>query len=121
MENKILNEIEEFCQLKYQEIIFDSDICDWKQFTSTFDKRIIYRNQLVFLIEDEDDNCFGAFINSRIESLCSFDNENKYWNGENISDPEAFIFSLKSPGRDIGFQKFEILPNEETRSTIFKQ
>ena len=61
-----LNILEE-TKLEYEEVIFDSECCDWRQQNSTFDERIIGKQNLIFLIEDDKGNKFGGFISSKIE------------------------------------------------------
>ena len=68
------------------------------------------KNQLSFVIEDEQNNKFGGYLSATI---------NKTTNGggswiDNISDSNAFLFSLKSKGRLNGMMKFEIKNTSNT-------
>ena len=58
------------------------------------------KNDLIFIVEDTDGNKFGEYLHEKISGI-----------GERIGDSKAFLFSLKSPGRNIGFQKFEFRQN----------
>ena len=49
-----IEQIEEEVKLKFKEIVFDSNCCDWNWKTSTFDKHLIGKEKMVFLIEIED-------------------------------------------------------------------
>ena len=69
--------LNEWTETTFKEIIFDSDICDWNQCTSTFHQRIFNREQLVFIIEDEEGNVFGCFINAKIDKYKW--KENGHW------------------------------------------
>ena len=53
--------IEQFTQMKYQEIVFDSNMCEWKTKTSTFDDRILGKKNIAILLEEEKGNVFGLF------------------------------------------------------------
>ena len=84
-------------------ILFDSRIDSWRRHTSVFNSRIEGRSQLVFLVEDTNDNKFGYYLNTRIEP-------NRYdrWTA---TDKKTFLFSLQSNGRITGgngMMKFEI-------------
>ena len=55
------------------------------------------RSNLMFVIEDTNNNKFGGYISSTI-------NQYESW----ITDSKAFVFSLKSNGRLNGMKKFDI-------------
>ena len=61
--------------MKTNLILFDSDICDWKSRTSTFDKHIWNKNKIGILIENEYGNRYGGFIYSIINKYGTFNNE----------------------------------------------
>ena len=56
-------QLEKWTELKCSDIVFDSNIDDWSQGLSEFDRRIIGNKQLTFLIEDEDGEIFGGRSN----------------------------------------------------------
>ena len=60
------------------------------------------RSDLVFVVEDTNNNKFGGYITSTI---------NKY--DSSITDSNAFVFSLKSNGRLKGMKKFNIIKPEK--------
>ena len=93
-------QIEEWTNKKCSEILFDSDKDNWNQNTSVFDDRVQYKSNLIFVIEDTNNNKFGAFISASIQP-----------NGNYTTDYNSFLFSLKSNGRLNGMQKFEIQSN----------
>ncbi|BFU26113.1 trichohyalin, putative [Entamoeba histolytica] len=92
-----IEQIEEWTNRKVGNILFDSDKDDWKEDTSVFDKRIINKEHIIIIIEDEDGNKFGGYVNSKIDEVESC-----------INDSKSFIFSLKSNGRMKGMMKFDI-------------
>ena len=92
-----LKQIEKWSRTTFKEVIFDSETCDWKIGTSTFDKHIFNRKRLAFVIEDEIGNVFGSYVNSKINHLRY--KENDQWKGLRISDVKSFIFTLQSNGR----------------------
>ena len=103
-ENEIDNEwketkdlIEQWTEMKCDEVIFDSEFCNWKINTSTFDKHMFNKENIIFIIEDTEENIFGGYIKSKIISLRY--EENGIWLGDKIFDKNAFGFSIKSNGR----------------------
>ena len=96
--DKEVNKIEEWTNLKCEQIIFDSNIHNWKQKESKFDSLIFNKQNLIFLIETEDNIKFGGFISSKIDKIYS----KPKW--EKISDENAFIFTFK----DDKLMKFDI-------------
>ena len=61
-----VKQLEEWTGLECGEILFDSTVDDWAMRTSVFDERIIGRKQLIFLIEDEDGEKFGYYLNTEV-------------------------------------------------------
>ena len=92
-----IKEIEQLTFSEFGEVLFDSDFCNWDQNSSTFDSHIFGKEKVVFVIEDEDGNVFGCYINSminqRIDNIVAKDNENSNF------DNECILFSLNSNGR----------------------
>ncbi|BFU24413.1 trichohyalin, putative [Entamoeba histolytica] len=96
--NKVyIKQIEELTERRISNILFDSDIDDWNRNTSVFDQRIMNKEHLIIIIEDEDGNKFGGYVNSKIDEV------NDY-----INDSQSFVFSLESKGRIEGMKKFDI-------------
>ncbi|BFU23053.1 predicted protein [Entamoeba histolytica] len=89
-------QLEEWTNRKVRSILFDSNIDDWNKNTSVFDQRIINKEHIIIIIEDEDGNKFGGYVNSKIDKYCY------------INDSKSFVFSLKSNGRMKGMKKFDI-------------
>ena len=94
--NEYLNEVvkeehqkqlEEWTELKCSNILFDSNIDDWTEDTSVLNERIIRKKQIVFLIEDEDNEIFGYYFNTKIEQIYG------YWQQ---TDSKSFHFNLQS-------------------------
>ena len=82
-----IESIENWTNKKIISIVFDSDINNWNS-GREFSEYIIGKSNLLFMIDDVENNRFGGYINSRIT------NSDIY-----INDPNAFIFSLKSNRR----------------------
>ena len=78
-----IESIERWTNKKIISIVFDSDINNWNS-GREFSEYIIGKSNLLFMIDDVENNRFGGYINSRIT------NSDIY-----INDPDAFIFSLK--------------------------
>ena len=60
-------QLEEWTGVKCSNVIFDSNIDNWKQYESVFNERIIGKKQLVFLIESEDGDKFGYYSHDTID------------------------------------------------------
>ncbi|BFU24451.1 trichohyalin, putative [Entamoeba histolytica] len=94
MEEVFINQIEEWTEKRINNILFDSDKDNWNIDTSVFDQRIINKEHIIIIIEDEDGNKFGGYVNSKVDYF--------------ISDSQSFVFSLESNGRMKGMKKFDI-------------
>ena len=79
------------------DIIFDSTIDDWNVNTSLFDTQIMNKSNVCIILEDENGNIFGGYINERIGKYESY-----------INDGNAFVFSLQSTNPNQEMMKFEI-------------
>ena len=88
-----MKQLEEWTGMEFKQTIFDGEIDEWKTCRSRFDERLMNKEKLIILIEDEKGNVFGGFINStRMEP---YRVENDGWKGEKIIDPDAFLFILR--------------------------
>ena len=56
-----------------KDIVFDSDVHDWSLNTSELNERIIGKKQIVFLIEDENGEIFGHYLDPELEEDMIFD------------------------------------------------
>ncbi|BFU25178.1 trichohyalin, putative [Entamoeba histolytica] len=92
-----MQQLEEWTERRINNILFDSDIDDWNKNTSVFDQRIMNKEHIIIIIEDEEGNKFGGYVNSKIDKI------NDY-----INDSKSFVFSLESKGRIEGMKKFDI-------------
>ena len=79
------NQIEAWTKMKMKDIVFDSTIHKWKKDESEFDKLILNKENLLFLIQTDDNIKFGGFISSKIYKY------NPYF----IYDEKAFVFTFK--------------------------
>ena len=83
-------QLEEWTGLKCTDIVFDSNVDNWSAYTSVLNDRIIGKKQLVFLIEDEDGEKFGYYLNTEVVE--KYDDWIK-------TDYKSFEFNLVSNGR----------------------
>ncbi|BFU22335.1 trichohyalin, putative [Entamoeba histolytica] len=97
MEEVYIKQIEEWTEKRINNILFDSDKDDWSKNTSVFEERIMNKEHIIIIIEDEEGNKFGGYVNSKIDKI------NDY-----INDSKSFVFSLESNGRIEGMMKFDI-------------
>ncbi|BFU23980.1 TLD, putative [Entamoeba histolytica] len=89
-------QIEEWTEKRIYNILFDSDKDDWNRNTSVFGERVMNKEHIIIIIEDEDGNKFGGYVNSKIGT------------GEWIYDSKSFVFSLETKERMKGMKKFDI-------------
>ncbi|BFU21668.1 trichohyalin, putative [Entamoeba histolytica] len=94
-----IKQIEELTERRINNTLFDSDIDDWNINTSVIDQRIMNKEHIIIIIEDEEGNKFGGYVNSKIDKV-----------GGYINDSKSFLFSLVSNGRMEGMKKFDIKP-----------
>ncbi|BFU26611.1 trichohyalin, putative [Entamoeba histolytica] len=97
MDKVYIEQLEEWTNRKVGNILFDSDIDNWNKNTSVFDERIINNKHIIIIIEDEEGNKFGGYVNEKIDRV-----------GYDINDSKSFVFSLESKGRMKGMKKFDI-------------
>ena len=103
-----------------QDVIFDSYKDNWAMNTSTFDDKVKFRKELIFVIEDANNNKFGAYMSEQMKQ--NFEEPKMCGpigpDGKElpvpkldickVRDANSFLFSLKSNGRLNGMHKFEI-------------
>ncbi|BFU21979.1 trichohyalin, putative [Entamoeba histolytica] len=92
-----IKQLEEWTEKRISNILFDSDKDDWNYDTSVFGERVMNKEHIIIIIEDEEGNKFGGYINSKIDEV-----------GYYIYDSQSFVFSLESNGRIEGMKKFDI-------------
>ena len=83
--------------------MFDSNKDDWSQNTSVFGDKIFNKSNLIFIIEDTNNNKFGGYVSISV-------NKYNHW----FNDSNSFVFSLKSNGRINGMKKFNIVNTTNT-------
>ncbi|BFU20213.1 trichohyalin, putative [Entamoeba histolytica] len=75
--NKVhIKQIEELTERRISNILFDSDVDDWNRNTSVFEERIWNKEHIIIIIEDEEENKFGGYVNEKIdknERMMKFD------------------------------------------------
>ena len=107
-------QIEEWTRMKYNGIIFNSDVDNWSIYTSVFNKRISQKKQLIFLIEDTDGNIFGYYLNTQ------FDDNIFHCGMSAESDSKTFHFNLQTKYYRLpGPMKFEIKDSETRGYKMF--
>ena len=109
---KELKQLEEWTSLKCSEIIFDSEVDNWKKYECVLNDKIIGKRQLAFLIEEQNGELFGCYFNTVIEKndycIC-------------YSDEKTFLFNLKCHnGRLPHPMKFERKANKHGSITLGK-
>ncbi|BFU21880.1 trichohyalin, putative [Entamoeba histolytica] len=97
MDAVVTKQIEEWTEKRINNILFDSDKDDWKVDTSVFGERVMNKEHIIIIIEDEDGNKFGGYVNSKIDRVDDY-----------INDSKSFVFSLESNGRIEEMKKFDI-------------
>ena len=78
-------QLEQWCNLYCDEIIFDSDKDNWSKRTSNLNEIIKGRSHLMFVIEDDNNEMFGFYFNKQIPL-----NENYI-----ETDDKSFYFEFK--------------------------
>ena len=97
-----MKQLEEWTGLKCNEIIFDTNIDKWDTRDRIIFNKTILKDQLIFMIEDEDGEIFGYYLNTEILN-------NRCFGASNIADDKSFHFNLQSKNNRLGKpMKFEI-------------
>ena len=108
---KHIDQLEEWTSLKCSEVLFDSNIDDWAYETSVFNDRIVGKKQLTFLIENEDDEIFGYYSNTKLIKL--------YRRQE--TDSKSFHFNLQTKNNRINqSMKFKIKDSKNSGIWLWK-
>ncbi|BFU22338.1 trichohyalin, putative [Entamoeba histolytica] len=107
---EIIKQIEEWTEKRISNILFDSDKDDWNVNTSVFEERIKNKEHIIIIIEDEEGNKFGGYVNSKIDKV-----------DECINDSKSFVFSLDSNGRIEGMMKFDIIKDQQYAFCLYYQ
>lgn len=111
--------LETWTHLTIKKILFDTEKDSWSANNCPLNSRILYKNRLLFLIENEDGQMYGYYLNTTIPE--------KY---EQIieTDEKSFHFNLNANNRLPFPMKFEIrdtvwggisLQHEKSESLIF--
>ena len=90
---EIINEeekqqLEEWTNLKYGNILFDSDSDDWND-QKVFNSKIFGKKQILLIVEDENGNKFGGYVNATLNKIYS------YTHKEVIKDEQSFLFFIE--------------------------
>ena len=107
-----IQQIEKWSEMTYQSMIFDSDICRWNRFNSTFDKHIWNKENIGLLIETSFGVKYGGFIYSKIDK-CRTKDENGIYHG--VIDPKSFVFSFK----DNKPMKYEMKEKKKNKTSLY--
>ena len=93
-------QFEKWTSMQCGEVLFDSYKHKWSVNNSEFNKKIIGKEKLIFLIENNENEKFGYYLHTKIEE--------KYdeWNQ---TDMNSFEFNLESNGRLQGPMKFDVI------------
>ena len=91
--------IELWTNLKCGNVLFDSNKYNWSIYSSSFNRVIINKSNLLFLIEDEDGEIFGYYLSTQVPQDI----------GRSSTDFNSFHFNLKSKDNRLKYPiKFEI-------------
>ena len=108
---KELKQIEEWTNLHYQQIIFDSKKDHWNLKQSIFNSQIIGKKQLLFLIENDENEIFGYYLHNKIIEKYS---------EKILVDKNSFHFTLHSKQIKSPI-KFEIIDNTLAGYQLYEQ
>ena len=87
-----VKQIEKWSGLTFRDYIFDSNYCDWKQYSSTFDKHIFNNEKLAFIIETKTGIKYGGFLYAPVNK---YRTQNQNGQTEGIVDQKSFLFTFK--------------------------
>ena len=87
--NDQIYQIEEWTNKSMKDVLFDSNIDDWNEITSTLSSILLKKQHLLFLIEDEEKKKFGGYLSSQIDKV-------NVW----ITDSNAFLFTFSNNSKE---------------------
>ena len=99
LQQKQVKQIESWTGLKCGDVLFDSDSCNWSKDHSDLNNKIIGKKQIVFLIEDENGQKFGYYLNNKVI---------RNYMKVKPADWKSFQFTVESNGRLATMDKFDI-------------
>ena len=100
--------MENWTSKKCTEIVYDTNRDGYpKDNTNTFEMKVKNRSNLIFIVEDTNGNKFGGYLNATLTNV-------QAW----TTDSNAFVFTLKSPGRNLGMRKFNI-KSDKTNNAFY--
>ena len=102
VEKDEMKKLEEWTNMKCQDVLFDSTKDNWNQNMSVFNNKIIGKRNLIFLVTSSKNVKFGSFIHSPITHIGEVKKEQ--------SDTTSFTFSFKNRN----FRKYSIRRNAST-------
>ena len=108
-----IKQLEEWTQLKCDEILFDTNEENWTAKQCIFNDKIIGKNHLIFLIQDEKGERFGYYFNNVMTE--------RYFPSRIETDINSFHFNLQSNGRLSQPMKFEIKDIKEGGCVLFEK
>ena len=116
---KQIKQIEKWSNLTFaNEVVFDSNYCYWSEYFSTFNRRIMNREKLSFIIETYNNEIFGGFVFKRIDVYRRFDEKQRKTKG--ICDNDSFTFTFKDQDNPMNFYvKSEYKTNNEPHFLIY--
>ncbi|ELP84201.1 hypothetical protein EIN_258950 [Entamoeba invadens IP1] len=80
-------EIEQLSGLKVGKVLFDSGRDNWAKNTSVFGDKILHKQNLLFLVEDDNRNIFGGVLYEKVVKEKEF-----------VGSQRFFVFSLERNG-----------------------
>ena len=95
-----LKQLEEWSGKTFGNILFDSSKDDYSLNTSNFHRKVVGKENLMFLVSDTKGNKFGYYLASKIKP--------NTFNKWKKTTSNSFLFSLESNGRLNKMMKFEI-------------
>jgi hypothetical protein len=110
------SQLENWIGLKYISLLFDSRYDNWSMNDSLFDSCVFGKENIVVVVDDNQGNKFGVYLKAKIDNYQY--QEFGEWKGEAITDPHAFVFSLKNNDRLKGMMKFPIKTTDKDHAFI---
>ena len=105
-------QIQQITEYPVGDELFNSDKHSWQMNRSYFDKMIFGKSDIAIIIEDQENNAFGIYLENSIDNY-QFLNQQKQHDGMYNSDSHAFIFTLKSKGHFISPSKYPIIQEKK--------
>ena len=110
-----INGVEKLGEKHYVQTIFDSFVDPWNIRDSSFDEKILNKQNIAIVVSDVEQNVFGIYLHDKIEK----EEDGDEYSPIEVKDPEAFVFTIRSNERFNEPMKFTLKDKKDVAMTLY--